>query len=109
MCCLKHNRSAIFDDGERYGYSESIPLFAIDKRGTGAIFALLERKNRFYLTKKVIINQVDAVADATIEILELLKSMVHSCKVDNGLSSRIMKVLQKCLIQTFTLLIFMLL
>lgn len=78
-----HNRPAIIDDRERYGDWEIDTV--IGKRGTGAIVTLLERKSRFYLVKKVTSKHADAVADATIEMLQPFKALVHSITADNGL------------------------
>ena len=78
-----HDRPAIIDDRERYGDWEIDTV--IGKRGTGAIVTLLERKSRFYLVKKVTSKHADAVADATIEMLQPFKALVHSITADNGL------------------------
>ena len=78
-----HVRPAIIDDRERYGDWEIDTV--IGKRGTGAIVTLLERKSRFYLVKKVTSKHADAVADATIEMLQPFKALVHSITADNGL------------------------
>lgn len=78
-----HVRPAIIDDRERYGDWEIDTV--IGKRGSGAIVTLLERKSRFYLVKKVTSKHADAVADATIAMLQPFKVLVHSITADNGL------------------------
>lgn len=78
-----HARPAMIDNQERYGDWEIDTV--IGKRGTGAIVTLLERKSRFYLVKKVTSKHADAVANATIEMLQPFKVMVHSITADNGL------------------------
>ena len=52
----------------------------------------LERKSRFYLVKKVTSKHADAVADATIEMLQPFKALVHSITADNGLEFAVMNI-----------------
>ena len=78
-----HDRPAVIAARDRYGDWEIDTV--IGKRGTGAIVTLLERKSRFYLVKKVTSKQADAVADATIKMLQPFKALVHSITADNGL------------------------
>ena len=78
-----HDRPAIIDQRGRYGDWEIDTV--IGKRGTGAIVTILERKSRFYLVKKVTSKHAQAVAEATVEMLQPFKALVHSITADNGL------------------------
>jgi IS30 family transposase len=77
-----HDRPSIIEQRGRYGDWEIDTV--IGKQGTGAMVTLLERKSSFYLVKKVPSKQADVVADATIEMLQPFKSLVHSITSDNG-------------------------
>ncbi len=78
-----HDRPRIIDDRGRYGDWEIDTV--IGKQGTGAIVTILERKSRFYLVRKVTSKRADAVAAATIDMLQPFKALVHSITADNGL------------------------
>ena len=77
-----HDRPSIINRRGRYGDWEIDTV--IGKQGTGAMVTLLERKSSFYIVKKVSSKQADVVADATIEMLQPFKSLVHSITSDNG-------------------------
>ncbi len=46
---------------------------------------ILERKSRIYLVRKITSKRADAVAEATIDMLQPFKALVHSITADNGL------------------------
>ncbi|RAJ99006.1 IS30 family transposase [Aliidiomarina maris] len=77
-----HDRPSIIEQRGRYGDWEIDTI--IGKQGTGAMVTLLERKSSFYLVKKVSSKQADVVADATIDMVQPFKSLVHSITSDNG-------------------------
>lgn len=78
-----HDRPTIVDTRERYGDWEVDTV--IGKRGTGAIVTVLERKSRFYLTKKIATKLASDTADAVIAMLAPFSALVHTITEDNGL------------------------
>nr|PMK33055.1 hypothetical protein BCU03_04680 [Vibrio breoganii] len=54
------------------------------KHGTGAIVIILERKTRFYLTKKTPSKSAKDVTKATIDMLLPYKEFLHTIAADNG-------------------------
>jgi len=78
-----HDRPEIVGTRERYGDWEIDTV--IGKRGTGVIVTALERKSRFYVTRKVFSKNANEVADALIEMLQPFQSLVHTITADNGL------------------------
>lgn len=78
-----HDRPTVVDTLGRYGDWEVDTV--IGKQGTGAIVTALERKSRFYVTRKVLSKSATEVADALIDMLKPFQSLVHTITADNGL------------------------
>ncbi len=76
-------RPGIVEHRERFGDWEIDTV--IGKRGTGVIATALERKSRFYLTRKLASKHAGDVADALIKMLRPFQSLVHTITADNGL------------------------
>ncbi|GEM81517.1 IS30 family transposase [Vibrio superstes] len=75
-------RPEIVENRERIGDWEIDTV--LGKHGTGSIVTILERKTRFYLTRKVHSKSVKDVTKATIDMLMPYKDFVHTITVDNG-------------------------
>ncbi|EGN75172.1 transposase, IS30 family [Idiomarina sp. A28L] len=78
-----HERPRIVEHRERFGDWEIDTV--IGKRGTGVIVTALERKSRFYLTRKLASKHAGDVADTLIKMLQPFQSLVHTITADNGL------------------------
>lgn len=78
-----HDRPAVVETLGRYGDWEIDTV--IGKQGTGAIVTALERKSRFYVTRKVLSKNATEVADALINMLKPFQSLVRTIAADNGL------------------------
>lgn len=75
-------RPEIVDNRERIGDWEIDTV--LGKHSTGAIVTILERKTRFYLTKKTASKSAKDVTKATIDMLLPYKEFVHTITADNG-------------------------
>lgn len=75
-------RPEIVDNRERVGDWEIDTV--LGKHGTGAMVTILERKTRFYLTKKAPSKSAKDVTKATIDMLLPYKEFVHTITADNG-------------------------
>lgn len=75
-------RPEIVDNRERIGDWEIDTV--LGKHGTGAMVTILERKTRFYLTKKAPSKSAKDVTKATIDMLLPYKEFVHTITADNG-------------------------
>lgn len=93
-------RPLIVNSRERFGDWEIDTV--LGKYGSGAVVAILERKSRFYLAKKVLSKSAEEVTKATIEMLMPYKEHVHTIMVE---SLRAIGKSQKHWKQSFTLLI----
>ncbi|MEZ9847683.1 IS30 family transposase, partial [Vibrio breoganii] len=76
------DRPDVVDNRERLGDWEIDTV--LGKHGTGAIVTILERKTRFYLTRKVSSKSAKDVTQATIDMLLPYKEFVHTITADNG-------------------------
>ncbi|WP_432458936.1 IS30 family transposase [Agarivorans sp. QJM3NY_25] len=75
-------RPEVVESRERFGDWEIDTV--LGKHGTGAVITILERKTRFYLTKKVPSKSAKDVTKATIDMLMPYKEFVHTITADNG-------------------------
>lgn len=75
-------RPEVVESRERFGDWEIDTV--LGKQGTGAVVTILERKTRFYLTKKVPSKSAKDVTKTTIEMLLPYKQFVHTITADNG-------------------------
>ncbi len=75
-------RPEVVDSRERFGDWKIDTV--LGKHGTGAVITILERKTRFYLTKKVPLKSAKDVTKATIAMLMPYKEFVHTITADNG-------------------------
>ncbi len=75
-------RPEVVESRERFGDWEIDTV--LGKHGTGAVITILERKTRFYLTKKVPSKSAEEVTKATIDMLMPYKEFVHTITADNG-------------------------
>lgn len=76
-------RPSVVDERSRLGDWEAD--LVLGKQGAGAVVTLVERKSRFYLTKKVFSKDATEVSKAVISLLMEYKDVVHTITFDNGL------------------------
>lgn len=91
-----HQRPEVVCRRARYGDWEIDTV--IGQHGTGVIVTALERKSRFYVTKKVTSKNANEVATALVEMLRPYQPLVRTITADNGLEfaehQRVAKELQ---------------
>ena len=79
-----HDRLVVLNGKEQHS-DGAVDTVTGNTEGTGAIVIVLERKNRFYLTRKIANKLEREIAHPEIAMLESFSTLVHTIKADNGL------------------------